>query len=208
MLLFISICSIHAFSQNPYHSPYKRTAQTDSFNAKPTDIITYPKHHRHHKHHRHRKRKNVYLSDVSKANSAKANIVTKDNNIKLWWIIPIVAFIILLRFTWEIASKTILKARQRKKYERMRIEMEYHNMITNECEACKRNRAMIYIDKTYIEKKPSTILEKNEQKDKKGNTIGTFEHSVPATTYLYREHWKCRYCGKDEYRVSIRQYKD
>lgn len=59
-----------------------------------------------------------------------------------------------------------------------------------------------------IDEKPTVIIEKREMKNSKGEVIRSWDESVPATTYYYRTHRKCKYCGYKDYLSSSEKQKN
>jgi|WetSurMetagenome_2_1015567.scaffolds.fasta_scaffold95843_2 hypothetical protein len=190
MLAFLALC-IPVLSQevdNGVPCPYKRTAQTDSFNAKHSDadaaatITSQPKHHKHHKHHKQNDTVNAYSNDVSKTNSAKNEATINNDNSIIWWIVSIITLIVV----WKIF---------RSRYKR-------------KCYKCKRWGAMRNISTECIDEKPSTVKEKRKRMDAEGNIKETWEVDLPATEYTYRTHRRCKYCDNEDYVTYTKTHKN
>lgn len=173
---------------NNIPDPYKRTAQIDSFNAQPVDNTAqqsacnkyHRHHHGHHKHHR--VISNNYSKEISKIHSAKIKAALSKYKIK-WWIIIIIAFIIIQKIS-------------KSRYER-------------KCVNCGRWAAMRTISRECIDEKPSTIKEERRKRNAEGKVIETREVDVPATTYIYCIHRKCKYCGyEDDSKRSSERHKN
>jgi hypothetical protein len=176
--LYIPVLSQEVNNKVP--SPYKRTAQVDSFNTvdNTAQQSAYSKYHRHHyRHHKHhRVISNNHSKETSKIHSAKVKVALSKYKIK-WWIIIIIALIIIQKF---------FKSRRDRK-----------------CKYCGRWGAMRTIgNRECIEEKPSTIKEERRKRNAEGEVLETNEVDVPATTYIYRIRRKCKYCGYEDYKYS------
>lgn len=66
------------------------------------------------------------------------------------------------------------------------------------CKHCGRWNAMRETGTYCVGEKDSKIKEKLKTRDRDGKVIWTYEEFVPATTYFYKTHRKCKYCGFEE----------
>jgi hypothetical protein len=67
------------------------------------------------------------------------------------------------------------------------------------CDNCKKWNAMRIFNRECVDQKQSTIVEKRSMKNRKGEVIRSWEVDIPATTYYYRIHRKCKHCGYKDY---------
>lgn len=63
------------------------------------------------------------------------------------------------------------------------------------CGRCGRWNAMRETDTYCVGEKDSKIKETSKIRDGDGKIIRTYEEFVPATTYFYETHRKCKYCN-------------
>lgn len=61
---------------------------------------------------------------------------------------------------------------------------------------------------TLCRSKKSRIKETLKKRDGKGNVISTREVYVPATTYFYETHRKCKYCSSEDILKSSKTKKN
>ena len=76
------------------------------------------------------------------------------------------------------------------------------------CRHCGRWNAMRITEERCVDQKESRIKETLKKRDDKGNVISTREVYVPATTYFYETHRKCKYCGSEDILKSSKTKKN
>ena len=76
------------------------------------------------------------------------------------------------------------------------------------CRHCGRWNAMRITEERCVDQKESRIKETLKKRDGKGNVISTREVYVPATTYFYETHRKCKYCSSEDILKSSKTKKN
>ena len=76
------------------------------------------------------------------------------------------------------------------------------------CRHCGRWNAMRITEERCVDQKESRIKETLTKRDDKGNVISTREVYVPATTYFYETHRKCKYCSSEDILKSSKTKKN
>jgi hypothetical protein len=76
------------------------------------------------------------------------------------------------------------------------------------CRHCGRWNAMRITEERCVDQKESRIKETLKKRDDKGNVISTREVYVPATTYFYETHRKCKYCSSEDILKSSKTKKN
>ena len=76
------------------------------------------------------------------------------------------------------------------------------------CDNCKKWNAMRIFNRECIDQKQSTLVEKRSMKNRKGEVIRSWEVDIPATTYYYRIHRKCKHCGYEDYLSTSKTVKN
>ena len=76
------------------------------------------------------------------------------------------------------------------------------------CRHCGRWNAMRITEERCVDQKESRIKETLKKRDNKGNVISTREVYVPATTYFYETHRKCKYCSSEDILKSSKTKKN
>jgi hypothetical protein len=64
------------------------------------------------------------------------------------------------------------------------------------------------VNKECVDRMQSSVTETRNMKNSKGEIIRTWEVDVPATTYTYHRHRKCKYCGYRDYVTETKTSKN